>query len=254
MTPHECVDAGIQGTLPRRKVQKNRPPPIKTFDLEEKLDRWWYPKPEKLLTPYEKRVIMGCVVEQNIKQIFGSHFYMWDNKIYQQMQGCPMGLEGSGPIAHIVMDFWVDEMMKIESKMKSLSTLNPIMFERLEIFLLSKYVDDIVTALEEFKRGVRWSNEHKALMWSTENELQDREKDPEILTMDLFSSIASSIMKCLQFTWDSPNNNATGTMPVLDTKMWVGLEAREWGLPEGMPGLDKLKLTMKINSLKRIIL
>ena len=63
MTPHERVDAGIQGILPRRKVPKNRPPTIKTFDLEEKLDRWWYPKPEKLLTPYEKRMIMGCVVQ-----------------------------------------------------------------------------------------------------------------------------------------------------------------------------------------------
>ena len=91
-------------------------------------------------------------------------------------------------------------------------------------------------------------------MWSTENELQDREKDSEILTMEIFSLLASSILKYLQFTWDSPNNNATGTMPVLDTQMWVGLEAREWGLPEGMPGLDKLKLPTKIDSLKRIIL
>ena len=35
--------------------------------------------------------------------------------------------------------------------------------------------------------------------------------------------------------------------------MGIGLEARECGLPEGMPGLDKLKLPTKIDSLKRII-
>ena len=55
MTAHEKVDAHVQGLIPRRKTNKNHPPTIRTVDLEEKLDRWWFPKPENLLTPEENK-------------------------------------------------------------------------------------------------------------------------------------------------------------------------------------------------------
>ena len=104
MTPHEKVDARIQGILPRRKSNKNHPPTIRTVDQEEKLDRWWFPKPLEVITDHEKRVILGCVVQQMIKQVFGNHFYVWNNKIYKRETGCPIKVECRSPIAHPVMD------------------------------------------------------------------------------------------------------------------------------------------------------
>ena len=88
MTAHEKVDAHVQGLIPRRKTNKNHPPTIRTVDPEENLDRWWFSKPESLLTHKDKQIIMGCVVQQMLKQVFNSHYYMWDNKIFKHIYGC----------------------------------------------------------------------------------------------------------------------------------------------------------------------
>ena len=50
--------------------------------------------------------------------------------------------------------------------------------------------------------------------------------------MRIVAQMSSDILECLKFTWDSPECNAGGKMPVLDTQMWVSLESRERGLPE----------------------
>ena len=88
------------------------------MDLEEKLDRWWFPRTPSTFNNEEKKLIIGCIVQQLIKQVFGSHFYMFDNRIYQQKYGCPMGLSGSCPVSRIVMDHLLREIRKIEDKQK----------------------------------------------------------------------------------------------------------------------------------------
>ena len=39
--------------------------------------------------------------------------------------------------------------------------------------------------------------------------------------------MASSILGCLNFTWDTPCSNPNKRLPVLDTELWVGEQARE---------------------------
>ena len=70
-------------------------------------------------------------------------------------------------------------------------------------------------------------------------------------TMRIVSQMSSDILECLKFTWDSPERNVSGKMPVLDTQMWVSLESREKGLPEQIG--QSVKVT-KIGALKRIIM
>ena len=52
--------------------------------------------------------------------------------------------------------------------------------------------------------------------------------------MSAFSSIASSVFKCLKFTWDAPSRNFNQKMPVLDCQMWVGPCSREYGVPDAI--------------------
>ena len=85
-----------------------------------------------------------------------------------------MGLEASCPITCTVMDAWVDEVKSLEEKSKILAKVNSIMYEPLEIHLLEKYVDDILSGLEQFKLGVRYNRVNKIFEWSTENEAKDR--------------------------------------------------------------------------------
>ena len=50
--------------------------------------------------------------------------------------------------------------------------------------------------------------------------------------MEAISSMVSSVIHCLNFTWDCPNRNKDLRMPVLDTYMWIGVSTRTWDLPE----------------------
>ena len=51
MSPHEIVDAGIQGILPRKL--DNKKATILSVEADEDRERWWYPHPVGLITSEE---------------------------------------------------------------------------------------------------------------------------------------------------------------------------------------------------------
>ena len=130
--------------------------------VDAKEERFWFPKPIKFLTGDDKKLIIACIAEQLVKLVFGTHYYVWNGSIYHQKEGCPMGVESSCPVSRIVMDAWASEVKDIEAKTRELHRINPVQFEPLETFLISKYVDDVLTALEKMKRGVRWISQQNA--------------------------------------------------------------------------------------------
>ena len=65
--------------------------------------------------------------------------------------------------------------------------------------------------------------------------------------------MASSILECLNFTWDTPNDNQNMMMPVLYTMVWIGRETRTWGVPGAMIEPDTV-LPVKQGTLKLITL
>ena len=92
------------------------------------------------------------------------------------------------------------------------------------------------------------------MTWSIEDETQDKEKgvDHEINTMTQFARMASDQVQCLNFTFDTPRMNGNLRMPVLDTEIWVGREAREVGIPPEI--LTKEQRSAKMGKLRNVIL
>ena len=129
MSPSEIVDSKMQSLLPRKKSKQGSNPTILTGSEKENQNRWWHPKPPKLFTLEDKRKIVACITQQLVKVVFGSHYYVFNNQIYKQEEGCPMGLESSCPVSRVVMDFWASEIRKTEEKMEALATINTIQFE-----------------------------------------------------------------------------------------------------------------------------
>ena len=80
------------------------------------------------------------------------------------------------------------------------------------------------------------------------------ETSPEVITMKALGSIESGVINYLNFTYDCPELNSSAGMPVLDTTIWVGQEARETGIPRDM--LENLEgaITTKPGTLKNVIL
>ena len=143
-----------------------------------------------------------------------------------------MELRSACLISRALMDHWAKEVKTIEEKSKVLAATNPVMFEPLESYLMVKYVDDVLKVLEAMRRGTRWNHLQQAFIWTQEAHEEDEGKTSEEITMSAVQEMSSSIMKCLNFTWDSPGKNPNNGMPVLDTTMWVGIPERKWGLPD----------------------
>ena len=252
MSPHEIVDSKMQGIMPRKLSKFGKKPTIRTVNKDEKEERWWWPKPVTFLTPEERKKVMGCVVEQLVKLVFNTHFYEWNGTIYRQVAGGPIGLRSTGSVCRIVMDHWKTEISRMIVKMDQLKAINPVTYESLEVHLLKKYVDDVLVALQGVRPGVRYDKQNKILTWSTEAEEEDKQKTREELTMSLFCELATDVEKCLDFTWDSPERNTNGMLPVLDTQMWVGKEQRTIGVPIEFTGGEEKGC--KVGELKNIIL
>ena len=128
------------------------------------------------------------------------------------------------------------------SQEQSPAQINPFKFEQLDIHLLQKYVDDVITCLNKVKPGVRFDPGTKTLSWDSTKVAEDNLKDQEQMTMEIFCQMASSLVGCLEYTWDSPSRHPTGKMPVLDTEMWIGKPTRAWDLldailPPGISGI-----------------
>ena len=137
-----------------------------------------------------------------VRITFRTHFYEWEGSFYRQVSGGPIGLRATGPVSSVLMDFWASEIQEICTKSKELSEKNPVRYEGMDLHLLHKYVDDCFAALKKLRSGVRWCQEEGALIWKSEWELEDREQgvDREVTTMKALSSMASSVLTCLNFT------------------------------------------------------
>ena len=90
-----------------------------------------------------------------VRLVFSTHFYEWEGRFYQQLNGGPIGLRATGPVARIMMDWWARKIREIEEKSQLLAQINPVMFEPLQIHMLRKYVDDCLVVMEQMKLGVR---------------------------------------------------------------------------------------------------
>ena len=138
-----------------------------------------------------------------------------------------MGLEASCPISRLVMDAWADALIEKAQISEEHQRINPVKFEPLTLYMLEKYVDDVLTGQEEIKLGTKWNTKDQCLEWTNEQFEIDRAKDPQEVTMTAIAAMASSILSCLEFTWDAPYKNQTNKIPVLDTHVWVGTQIKE---------------------------
>ena len=106
-------------------------------------------------------------------------------------------------------------------------------FCRLELYILKKYVDDLFLAGDSLKKGVCWNPEQKIFIWSQEQEENDNRTSAH-RTLEEIGKMASDLVNCLRFTWDTAEHNTNGRMPVLDTQLWVEIQPRVKRTPEEM--------------------
>ena len=161
-----------------------------------------------------------------MKCVFTTHIYEFNGQLYKQKEGGPTGLRASGPLSRILMDEWAKRMDELERRSQDLHVINPVLYEPMSVYLKTKYVDDVASAMDKFRKGTIWSPTQRAMIWDPD---WVEDLDQECATMREYTRAASSVFGCLNITWDSPRINPTNKMPVLDTMFWVGPPAHTQG-------------------------
>ena len=122
------------------------------------------------------------------------------------------------------MDQWVIEFRrKVEA-------------QGIKIYLLKKYVDDVLTMTSRLKKGSRWIN--GSVVWTPETESQDQSRTEDEVTMEVLRSIASSVFNYLKFTAET-SGGEDNPLPCLDTQFWVGTPSTPTPWHQGQPPRDQ---------------
>merc|ERR1711954_343324 len=105
---------------------------------------------------------MAKVLQIMIFNTFKIHHYKHNRKIYKQKAGGPIGLKATGYVARLTMNDWI---IKFREKLE---------FDGVIIYMLKKYVDDVLVVCENFKLGTRKVNGLR--VWKSEYEEEDKSK------------------------------------------------------------------------------
>ena len=104
---------------------------------------------------------------------------------------------------------------------------NTIKENNIEIFLLRKYVDDVLLICENLPLGSRWMEGKITHSAEAEQEDLGQNRTVEQVTMTVMKDVADSQIAFLKFTGEH-SEGETKKVPVLDSKLWYGKpEAKE---------------------------
>ena len=102
----------------------------------------WNPLPREY-TQEEERVLTAKAIMMALEASFSNHIYEFQGELYLQLEGATIGVRLTGEVARLVMDSWAQE---IRSSLKR---------SKLELYLLSKYVDDVSIVSDIIPKGYR---------------------------------------------------------------------------------------------------
>ena len=239
LTENQVKEEALVGLVPRRlKTRGNRPGKTTTELSRKRKDPTttgpevieptkWAATDPSTLTETEKRLIISVVMKVAVRTVFAHHMYQFAGDTYWQDGGAPIGLRLTSVVARIVMDGW------------AVGFITKLVDAGVVLHMIAKYVDDINVVLDRLRRGSRWTNDR--IEWTQEWEQDDIDdnKSEELVTMEVIKCAAESVIDWLSFTFDLPESNISGTVPVLDLQVWV----RHPGEDEDGLGSDLLAWT-----------
>ena len=185
----ECTDE-MKRYIPCRKYKGKNPIFECSGSKNDSIDRyepWIFNSDEP--DDIQIRMMFCKTMEIIIMKALSLHDFIFNGKIYRQNRGGAIGLDLVGVIASIYMNDWDNRLVDILMK----GNIVPKVYKR--------YVDDINLILEVPNDKF---NDEKSVMEFVQNE-------------------ANKIDKNIQVTYDYSKRYDDERLPVLDVKVWIGL-------------------------------
>ena len=219
MSEKEQEEKGIRKFCCQRKNKMGRKPLITgqatTSNSQETRFKAWE-KPE--CTPEKKDVkkMIAEALEITIKFIMKNHIYEFKNTLRKQTSGGPIGLELTGDLAQVFMNWW-DRQMKMR-----------LMKENIILQLYKRYVDDINVAATNNMKQITNKDDGKGKLneqrnQHTRDEKRERKEEEEKM-MNKIKDIGNSIHHSIQLEVDYPSLHEDNKLPLLDIKIWTEKE------------------------------
>ena len=176
-------------------------------DQEEK--QWNYPKAQP--NRQERKMIVARVAEIGTRVIFENFTYQFGEDIFLQKSGGPIGARVTRAAARIVMQSWSRAYKSI------------LLRSGLRLTLLAGYVDDGRQAGTTLRRGMRYSKEEDAFVFSKRWKDEDDELNEEgnVRMARVCKDAMNAVSTDLQFTTEAPEDFRKGRLPTLDFTLWL---------------------------------
>ena len=163
-----------------------------TYLDHDVLDFKWVWRTSKIPSRRQVRRLIALFLAKTSCWIMDNHTYMFDDKIYRQSSGTPIGLQIAVNISRLVMVDWDQRMT---TKLINVNI-------RMEVFM--RYVDDVNLILRVIKHHANQS-----------------QSDLEVETLNTVVPLADSIFPgVLKFESDIPSNHTDCKIPILDINCW----------------------------------
>ena len=211
LTTEEMIKAGIYNLLPRRKYRRGQKPTVtgdSAMSPESAHDHHW--KYQRLIfSDEEKKILFAKCLQIAIVTLFRNHLYQFENKVFRQKQGAPIGLRASCSAARVVMGCY-------DQRLRSL-------LEELEVKTMVdlRYMDDLRYVLGSIRFGWRFCEGRLMFRKCWEKEEKEMGISKEAKTASVMLDIQNSIFACLKFEMETPEMFPENKLPTLDFKVWV---------------------------------
>ena len=201
--------------VPSRRCRTGPRPQVDNVSSTSPESWKWHRDPSKYTMEDERR-ILGKLVEVAVRTTFETHFYQWGGKVFRQRRGGAIGLKATGSVAKVAMEDWIGRLHSL------------LLEQGAKVYLLTKYVDDVLGIVNCVERGTRWKG--GSLTHTEEDEAEDlrQGRSRQEVTLEVLKGMANTLTPFLKFTGEVAMPGSP--IPVLDTLVWYGEKegGRSW--------------------------
>ena len=205
--------------LPWTKSGKNITMKNKEINSKkEKMETKWCFS-QTIPTEEQVREIAARVAEIVMRSIFENFTYKFGEQTFRQSSGGPIGARVTMAAARLVMQDWGENYRSSLERSK------------MEIGLLSGYVDDVRQGGTSLRLGLRFDVDGGNWKWSEEAMQEDKEKREGGEGRDermkrLCMPVMNSINEDLEFTAETSAEFPNNRLPTLDFELWVEVDGK----------------------------
>ena len=214
----EISEYGLQPVVKRWKNEgRGRRPGITTAEVmggrTQRNDSKFLPA-ERKPNPEEERRMIALALKKGVQAVMKNHLYKIDNKVYQQSDGGPIGLQVTGAIARAFMIWWDGKFME------RLREATENMEWRCHMYM--RYVDDGNVICTPFPSDCELIEGKVVRQQHNEGSGNERQVIPDDRnTAEIVKQIANSVCDFIQVEIDFPSAHESRHMPILDVEVTI---------------------------------